>query len=316
MISGVDLDGVVMLRRELLAEGYTDQQIRAFVKRGELARIRHGAYVPGELWRQLDAAGRHRLLIRAVLRRAHPSTVVTHVSGAIERGAPAWGISLDDVHVTRTDGKPGRREAGVVHHCGVLEAHDVEIVNGIPLSRAPRCAVEVTAIASVEPALVTVNGMLHRKMLTEGELLAEVDALKHWPKTLASRIVVQLSDGRIQSVGESRTAYLCWSQHLPRPEPQVPVLDENGHVLAYVDFAWPDHGVFLEFDGREKYLRFRREGETLEEFLMREKAREERICQLTGWVCIRITWADLQTPRRTAQRIRRLLDSRQPTGRV
>jgi hypothetical protein len=49
---------------------------------------------------------------------------------------------------------------------------------------------------------------------------------------------------------------------------------------------------------------------------MREKAREERICQLTGWVCIRITWADLQTPRRTAQRIRRLLDSRQPTGRV
>ena len=69
-------------------------------------------------------------------------------------------------------------------------------------------------------------------------------------------------------------------------------------------------GVFLEFDGREKYVRFRREGETLDQFLLREKRREERICQLTGWVCIRITWADLERPVETARRIRRLLDSR------
>lgn len=315
MISEDELNSAVRLRCELLASGFTDQQLRALVKRGQLVRIRHGAYVDGGLWRQLDESERHRLHIRAVLKRAHPSTVVTHVSAAVERGAPVWGIPLDDVHVTRTDGKPGRREAGVVHHCGVLTEHDVEVVNGIPLTRAARCAVEVTAMATVEPALVTVNAMLHAEMLTAGELLAEVDALKHWPDTLATRIVVQLSDARIQSVGESRTAYLCWSQHLPRPEPQVPILDENGHVIACADFAWRQYGVFLEFDGRLKYALFRREGETLEEFLMREKRREERICQLTGWVCIRISWADLEHPARTAARIRRILESRRaPLG--
>ena len=306
-----DLGGAVVLRRELLAEGYTDQQIRARVRSGDLARIRHGAYVDGELWRRLDQPGRHRLLIRAVLKRAHPATVVTHASGAVERGAPVWGIPLDEVHVTRTDGVPGRREAGVVHHTGVLEAGDVEVIGGIPLSRPPRCAVEIMATTTVESALVTVNAMLHAKLLTSDELAAAVESHKHWPDTLASRIVVQLSDPRIQSAGESRTAHLCWAQHLPRPEAQVPVADEHGHVFAYVDFAWEQYGVFLEFDGREKYHRHRRANESLEEFLMREKRREERICLLTGWVCIRISWADLEHPERTAQRIRRILASRQ-----
>ena len=107
---------------------------------------------------------------------------------------------------------------------------------------------------------------------------------------------------------------MCWSQHLPRPIPQLVIRDEAGTEVARVDFAWPDQGVFLEFDGKSKYERFRRQGETLEQFLMREKRREEMICQLTGWVCIRITWADLENPVRTAGRIRRILDGRRSLG--
>lgn len=311
----LDLTDVVVLRRELLADGHTDQQIRAKVKSGELHRVRHGSYVSGVLWRSLNPQDRHRVLIRAVLRRAHPTTVATHVSAAVERGAPVWGISLDEAHVTRTDGKPGRREAGIVHHCGELDPDEVQTVNGIPVTRAPRCAVEVTTMTTVEPALITVNGMLHLKMMSVEDLVAEVEARRHWPDTLATAIVLRLCDPRIQSVGESRTSFLCWSQHLPRPEPQVAVHDEFGRLVGYVDFAWLEQGVFLEFDGRIKYEWFRREGETLEEFLMREKRREEQICQLTGWVCIRITWADLDDPERTATRIRRILDSRRrPLG--
>lgn len=309
-ITQVDLTDVVVLRRELLAEGYTDPQIRALVRSGRLHRVRHGSYVDGPLWDTLSAADRHRVLVRAVLKRAHPSTVATHISAAIERGVPTWGVPLDEVHVTRTDGKPQRREAGVVHHCGELHAGDVEAVNGIPVSRAARCAVEVTTITTVEPALVIVNGLLNAKLISIEEFADEAEACKHWPDTLATTIVLRLCDPRIQSVGESRTQFLCWSQHLPRPEPQVPVLDEHGVVFAYADFGWRGLGVFLEFDGRIKYEHFRRQGESLEEFLMREKRREERICQLTGWVCIRITWEDLAHPERTATRIRAILDSR------
>ena len=315
MTEQVDLEGAVVLRRDLIAEGYTDPQIRAMVKSGELHRVRHGSYVSTALWKSLSAADRHRVLIRAVLKRARPGTVVSHISAAVERRAPAWQAPLHEVHVTRLDGTPGRREAGVVYHCGDLTDNDVEIVNGIPVTRAARCAVEVTTMASVEPALITVNGLLHSRQLTIEAFDAELKRLCHWPHTLTSTVVLRLCDARIESVAESRTLFLCWAQHLKRPEPQVPVLDEYGIVFAYADFAWKEEGVFLEFDGRIKYELYRREGETLEEFLMREKKREERICMLTGWVCIRITWADLANPHVTARRIRRILESRRrPIG--
>ena len=32
--------------------------------------------------------------------------------------------------------------------------------------------------------------------------------------------------------------------------------------------------------------------------MLREKRREERVAELTGWRCIRITWADLAYPER------------------
>lgn len=310
----IDLNDVVVLRRELLADGHTDQQIRALVRSGDLHRVRHGAYVPGDLWAGLSPTDRHRVLVRAALKTAHPSSVVTHVSAAVEHGAPIWGISLDEVHLTRSDGKPGRREAGVVHHRGKTPPEHVTEVNGIPVTTPERCAVEVMSMTTTEPALIVVNGMLHDKLMTIESLAAMVEKLKHWPETLATGLVLRLCEPLIESVGETRTDFLCWSQHLPRPKPQVKIYDEFGKLFARLDFCWPELGVFLEFDGKEKYLRFRRENESLEQFLMREKEREEKICQLTGWVCIRITWADLENPARTAARIRRILESRRPVG--
>jgi very-short-patch-repair endonuclease len=309
-----ELNESISTRRELLDAGYTDPQIRARVRSGELHRVRHGSYVDRAFWESLSVTDQYRVLIRAVLKRAHPTAVVSHISAAVERGAPVWCISLDEVHLTRTDGKTGRREAGVVHHRGHMPEDHVEHVNGLPLSAPARCAIEVTTMTTVEPALVTVNGMLHAGMLSSGQLAAMAQSLKHWPDSLNTALVIRLCDARIESVGETRFDFLCWSQHLSRPTPQVKVRDEFGQVVARVDFAWPDLGVFVEFDGKEKYRRFRRENESLEEFLMREKKREERICQVTGWVCIRIGWADLEQPQRTARRLRRVLASRRPFG--
>ena len=111
-------------------------------------------------------------------------------------------------------------------------------------------------------------------------------------------------------MAESRAFHLFWREHIPRPEPQVEVYDELGRLVGRVDFAWAQYGVFGEIDGRLKYLTMRREGETLDEFLLREKRREELICALTGWVCIRITWEDLARPHLLARRIRKILESR------
>ena len=306
----VDLTHAISLRRDLLAAGYTDRQIRTLVRRGELHRVRHGSYCSGALWDSLDAADRHRVLARAVLARAHPSTVLTHVSAAIEHGVPVWGHDLTRVHTTRTDGRAGRHERDRVQHAAVMPTYHVTQVNGVPVSLATRCAVEVTTISTIESALVTVDGLLHAGLTAANGVRQFAHRTRLWPNSLRTTVVLRLADGRRESAGESRTAYLCYMQSLPRPEPQVEVLDESGRVFARVDFAWPEFGVFVEFDGRAKYERYRRPGETLEQFLMREKAREERICQLTGWICVRITWAQLDAPDRLGSRMRRILESR------
>ena len=313
MVPPDDLNGLVRLRRDLMADGLTDNQIARLVRAGILHRVRYGAYVPHERWAAASPEDRHRLLCRAILATADESTALTHVSSVIERGIPVWGFPLDVAHTTRVvTERAGRRSRDWIPHRGALRDEDVEIVNGVPISRAARSAVEVSTIAGVEASLVVANRLLHTGAMKLEEFADEVERCRYWPGSLTSDLVLRLANPRLESVGEDRFSYLAYHEGLPRPEPQYEVFDADGTIVGRVDFAWPEFGVFLEFDGKVKYERYRREGETLDEYLMREKRRELDICQATGWTCIRITWTDLNRPRQLAARIRAILSA---TGR-
>ena len=310
-----DLATLVHLRSELKAEGLSDNQIARLVHAGVLHRVRHGTYVDGGVWDGCSVEDRHRLLARGVLARAHPSTVLTHVSSVAERGMPIWGLDLGVVHTTRGQSeRAGRRTGDWTPHRGVLADEDIEVIHDVPVSTAARAAFEVMTIAAVEPALVVVNRLLHAGQLTGPALAEQVDRHQRWPGSLTADLVLRLADPRLESVGEDRFIYLVYRQGLPRPEPQLEIFDESGTLVARLDFAWPELGVFLEFDGREKYERHRLPGESLEDFLMREKKREELVCLLTGWTCLRIGWADLARPVLLASRIRGVMAARSARG--
>ena len=65
--------------------------------------------------------------------------------------------------------------------------------------------------------------------------------------------------------------------------------------------------MWLEFDGRVKYEKFVPAGQSSTDVVLREKKREDIIRRITGWRCIRITWADFYRPEVTAAKIRALL---------
>jgi hypothetical protein len=241
--------------------------------------------------------------------------VLTHVSSVAERDIPMWGLNMGVVHTTRGQSeRAGRHASDWTPHRGVLADEDIEVVNGVPVSTAARAAFEVMTVAAVEPALVVVNRLLHAGRLTLPALAEQVARHQRWPGSLTADLVLRLADPRLESVGEDRFIYLVYRQGLPRPEPQFEVFDESGNLVARVDFAWPELGVFLEFDGREKYTRFRLPGETLEDYLMREKERAELVCLLTGWTCLRISWSDLFRPELLASRIRGVMAARARRG--
>jgi hypothetical protein len=304
--------GGVILRREALAMGLNDRAIARMVADDVWHKVRRGAYVEKQLWDSLDPLDQHRVLARAVLRTAECPAALSHVTAAIEHGAEVWDIDLSVVHFTRLDARAGRREAGVEQHRGILAEDEVELIDGVPVVSAARSIVEVSTLSNVEHSLVVANSLLHLGKASLDLVAAEAVKSDRWPNSLSTRIVVRLADRRIESVGESRTAHVIWSQRLPYFEPQHEILDESGRVIARVDFAAPGLGVFLEFDGRIKYQGLG--GKSLEEALLEERRREAQVCSLTGWVCVRITWADLMYPERLARRIRAAIDSRRTTA--
>ncbi len=298
----------IFLRKEALAAGYTDRALGRAVRAGLIHRIRQGAYVFAEQWRCLDETQQHLLRAMAVLRTARTDVALSHVTALIKMGAPVWDLPLDDVHVTRLDGRAGRNEAGVVQHSGLILPGDLTEMDGIKVTSATRTAIDLTTIADVEHSLPAIDHLLHAKATDKDQLRKKAQLCDFWPSTLATDLTVRLADARIESVGESRTNYLFWRGGLPKAEPQFKIRDASGMVIARVDFAWPEYGVFLEFDGKVKYEKYREEGDTSVDVVLREKKREERICRLTGWRCIRIVWADLYQPEKTIAYIRGVLE--------
>lgn len=301
----------VATRGELNKLGYNDRALGRLKKCGTLAQPRRGAYVDGPAYRSLDTDGRYVVRTRAVVKQANTEVVASHITSASEFEAPTWGFDLSRTHLTRPDGRAGRKEAGVQQHCGSIVDGDVITRNGLSIMGGTRTALEVTTIADVEASLAVVNHLLHHGFTTQEKLqeryAAEASGIDRWPFTLTTDLVIRLCDPRIENLAESRTFFLCFRHGIPLPTPQVEIFDEIGTAVARVDFAWPELKVFLEFDGKIKYQKYLRPGESVTDAVLREKRREEMIRRRTGWRCIRITWADLADPAATAAMIMREL---------
>jgi hypothetical protein len=180
-------------------------------------------------------------------------------------------------------------------------------MDGVEVTSATRTALDLTTITDVEHCLPVFDHLLRAGATSKSLLRKGSQAMSVWKDTLNTDLVIRLANPRCESLGESRTWYLLWRRGVIAPETNYEIFDSTGRLIARVDFAWPELGVFLEFDGKEKYLKHRREGETVVDAVLREKRREERICRLTGWRCIRITWADLYRPAETAAHINSVL---------
>ncbi|GAA5146411.1 hypothetical protein GCM10023340_17290 [Nocardioides marinquilinus] len=181
--------------------------------------------------------------------------------------------------------------------------------NGLLVMSGTRTALEVTTVAPLDPSVVVVSHLLNLGHTTEDQLLAHYGRMAEWPGSGKTDLVLRLADARFDSIGETRTYLMLFRAHIDMPEPQYKIHDD-GVLVAELDFAWPDLGVWLEFDGFVKYQKLLEEGESASEVVVREKRREDLVRRLTGWECIRLTWADLSRPERTAAMIQRVLDGR------
>lgn len=297
----------VFLRRHALTAGYDDRALQRALAAGGIVRVRHGAYVDRRAWAAADDLARYVLRAHAVALVHTPQFGISHVSGAAMHGMRVWGADLSRIHLTRPLEAVGRRHRNVAYHRGSV----VDAVNiaGTPVVSAVSAAFGAACMLSVEAGMVLLDSAYDLGLVERDELVDQYARHRGWPGTARLQISLRLAQPGSQSVGESRMRYLFWAHGLPRPELQYVVRDGSG-VVGVSDFAWPEHHVLGEFDGRIKYDRLLRPGETPADAVVREKLREDRMRELTGWKFIRFVWSDLAVPDRTAERLGRILRSR------
>lgn len=289
-----------LLRREALELGIDDREIERLLRARAWIRIRRGAYALRPQWLGLTPEQRHLVTARAVLRSLDEPAVLGHVSAAIALGLPVWGADLSTVHVIR-DGRHGARvEAGVAHHVAELPSEHVTRVGGIEVTTASRTVVDHARSCGFEPAVVTADAALHARLTTRSELRETLFWMSDWPGARAAGRVVAFADGRAESVGESRGRVFCLVNGLPIPELQVEIRDDDGVLVARVDFLFDEQRTVGEFDGKVKY-RADTAGVSPEEVVWLEKRREDSIRGL-GWECVRLVWGDYDTPALTRRR--------------
>lgn len=293
----------VFLRREAEAVGYHPRAFDRLLRSGAITRVRTGAYVFTDSWGAMSAAEQYALRSRAAARTAQTDVVLSHTSSLALLTDEWWDLPLSEVHLTRTDRRSGRREAGVRQHSGLILPGDVECDGQLERMSPTRTALEVATIVDLERALVVTNALLHAGWTTVERLEHRSVDMQQWPGSLSHELLLRHCDPRIESVGETRTYMALYRAGFPCPTPQFEVRDRNGRLVAKLDFAIPELGIWIEFDGKVKYDRFRRVGDSVADTVLREKKRERTVSQLTQLECARVDWSDLDHPRRLEQRV-------------
>lgn len=291
-------------RTDVLAVGDDDRLIRRRLASRTWTRVRNGAYCTTPTWQALDPVEQHRLRCRAVIHAHGDAVALSHVSGLLmHEGCEVWGIDLTRVHVTRRDGRSGSSDHDVVHHedTGTTE---VELVDGLPVLSEVRCVVDTIACGRLESGLVIADSALRAGRVSPEMLRERHLATRQNRGGRTVHLTLRLADKRAESVGESRSRFLFWSQGLPQPEVQYVVLDADGRLVGTTDLAWPAERLLFEFDGRVKYGRLLRPGQDPGDAVWAEKKREDALRRATGFAMERATWADLSAPTSTARRTR------------
>ncbi len=275
---------------QLLAEGLDSDQLRRLVSLGEVTRVRRGVYDRDPA--DLAPVEAHRRLIAATMPQLDANAALSHVSAAVLHGMAVPTRSLGRVWVTRVSAGGGHLRSRLHEHKAPFRAADVVLLDGWPVTTAPRTAIDLARRVGPDYGLAAADQVLRSGGSRES--LAEQVAL--WPRRPGmgrARALVAIADGGAESYGESVSRLLMWQLGLP-----MPVLQFEVHVHAHLyrsDFGWPELGVLGEFDGRVKYADLLRPGQSAADVLMAEKRREQQL-QAMGWHVVRWGMDELRNP--------------------
>ena len=304
-------NGGVFSRADAIDSGETDRTLAYAQRDGVIVRLRRGMYVASETYGSCDEAGRHVLLARAALAAQQGDVVLTGISAAALHGFALFDHDLSVAHLLRLDAGAGRQSAKTNHHRRLppLTETDIGTFGGVRAVTPARAVWEVACLSSLEGAVVTADAALHADPGLAESLLDLQPRFATTPGSRTARLALQLADHRAESPGESVTRVGCFRFDVPMPDLQVEVHDRAGRLVGRADFGWTKFRHLGEFDGKAKYEKYRRSGESVTQCVVREKYREDAL-RAELWGMTRFIWSTVMPAscKRTMTELRYALD--------
>jgi hypothetical protein len=171
--------------------------------------------------------------------------IIAGLSASALHGAKWIDVSepLEIIHTNRNP-LPGIRV-----HGDEIGQDEVVMVEGIPVTTPARTALDLGCWHPRSKAVAAIDALTRAADLKA----SDVDLLaRRYPGRRGirqARGALDLVDGGAQSPKETWLRLLLVQAGLPRPQTQIPVSDEFGEILAYLDMGWEDVKVAVEYDG-------------------------------------------------------------------
>ena len=176
---------------------------------------------------------------------------------------------------------------------------EIVVVDGIPVTSPTRTALDLGCWYPTTSGVAAIDSLARATdiKVADVELLAQ-----RYPgrRGIArARLAISLFDPGAQSPKETWLRLVLVQAGLPRPQTQIPVFDEFGSAIAYLDMGWEDVKVAVEYDGDQH-----RSDRSQYNWDIR---RLERLQHL-GWILIRVVAGD--RPADIVRRVRTALSTR------
>lgn len=289
------------------------RSLRRDAQRGQLIKLRRGAYVTPETWSSATGTERHLLRARATLAALKRPVALAGISAAAVWGMPVNEEWPDEVTVLDEWRGGGRSEPGVKRTAAGFASAEIVVVEGMPVTTIARTALDVARTHTFATAIGTLDWTLWRRRpgaLDKSDLTDELWRMARRNRPRHLERCIQFATHLSDSFGESKARAVMHTLGFEAPELQVEFHDAEGAI--YPDYFWRSVMVAGEFDGKAKYTRDEYAAGDPSEVVWREKKREDRLRRMCSGVT-RIVTADVERPSRLE---RLLIAAGVPRGRT
>lgn len=171
--------------------------------------------------------------------------VITGRAAAALHGA-LWVNAADPVELIWTN---NHHPEGIVTRRERISQDEVGTVDGMQLATPRRAAFDLGRHLPRVRAVMHLDALARATGLTSGDVVGLANRYSGARGVRRFREVIAMMDGGAQSPKETWLRLLLVDAGYPRPQTQIPVLDDWGLAFAFLDMGWSDLMIAVEYDG-------------------------------------------------------------------